>query len=337
MKKIKIGQLGVCHEHAAGKIKSLRLRPDLFEIVGVADDRMTTSPRFAGEDISHYEGLKMMSEAELLATPGLEAVTVEVPNLELVPTAKRALAHGLAMHMDKPGGENLTDFVALRGECQSKHVPFQMGYMFRSNPAILRAVELVKNGTLGKILTVETDMNHNYGGDAYQTYLGNFAGGIMFNLGCHLIDFIVLMLGTPQRVTPFLHSATPGVANNTMAILEYGNTLVTLQATSLSPDGLDRRQLLIRGTKGSLHLSPLERFDGKPLTMHLRFAVDSGEFKAGEHTVEFAPRRDRYEEQMAEFAQMIRGGAADRFPAAHDCLVQKILLAASGYIRWQSQ
>ncbi len=335
MKKIKIGQIGVCHEHAAGKIKALRLRPDLFEIVGVADDRQLKTPRFAGDDLTPYDGLKMMSEAELLAIPGLEAVTVEVPNLELVPTAKRVLAQGLAMHMDKPGGENYADFTALREECEAKHIPFQMGYMFRANPAILRAVELVKNGTLGEILSVETDMNHNYGGDAYQTYLGNFAGGIMFNLGCHLIDFIVLMLGEPQQVTPFLMSATPGVKNNTMAILEYGNTLVTLQATSLSPDGLDRRQLLIRGTKGSLHLTPLERFDGKPLTVHLRFAVDSGEFKAGEHTLTFAPRRDRYEEQMAEFAAMIRGETADRFDAAHDCLVQKILLAASGYTRWR--
>ena len=42
MSKIKIGQIGVCHEHAAGKMRSLRLRPDLFEIVGIVDDHGLT-------------------------------------------------------------------------------------------------------------------------------------------------------------------------------------------------------------------------------------------------------------------------------------------------------
>ena len=58
MEKIKIVQYGVTHEHAAGKIASLRKLTDIFEIVGVIDDRASTAARFPQEvDMSLYEGL----------------------------------------------------------------------------------------------------------------------------------------------------------------------------------------------------------------------------------------------------------------------------------------
>jgi hypothetical protein len=40
MNKIKISQIGINHEHAPGKMVSLKRLPDLFEIVGVLDDRI---------------------------------------------------------------------------------------------------------------------------------------------------------------------------------------------------------------------------------------------------------------------------------------------------------
>ena len=108
MEKIKIAQIGVCHEHASGKITALRRLPELFEIVGVVDDNATsTTPKFSGKNLQPYEGLKWMTEEEVLNYPGLQAVAVEVPNNELVPTALRCMEHNLAMHMDKPAGEDL--------------------------------------------------------------------------------------------------------------------------------------------------------------------------------------------------------------------------------------
>ena len=46
MERIKIAQLGMTHEHAAGKMASIKKLPDIYEIVGVVDDRETakTSP-----------------------------------------------------------------------------------------------------------------------------------------------------------------------------------------------------------------------------------------------------------------------------------------------------
>ena len=337
MKRIKIGQIGVCHEHAGGKIQSLRRLPDVYEIVGIVDDRNSTAAKFPGDNLPLYDGLKWLSEDELFNTPGLRAVTVETPNLELVSTAMRCMERNLAMHMDKPGGDVLEQFARLRKGIKERKLPFQMGYMFRGNPAIHWCIKAIHQGWLGDIFEAQAGMSHNYGGEAYQQYMTNFKGGIMFNLGCHFIDLIISMLGRPENITPFLKSI-PGIPNepknNCLTILEYPYATVTLRACSLEVDGLQHRRLKICGTKGTVDLSPLERFDGVPLEMRLTLLEDNEEYNAGTHIVKFAGRNDRYEEQLLELAGIINGEIKNPYTYEHDYLVQETVLATAGYTKW---
>jgi len=339
MDKIKIGQIGVCHEHAGGKIAGLRKLSELFEIVGVVDDRASsTTPRFVKDELGLYEGLRFMTERELLDTPGLRAVTVETPNLELVPTALRCMERGLAIHMDKPGGDEIEQFARLRNGCEARGLTFQMGYMFRSNPAIQWCARAVRQGWLGDVFEIQASMSHDYGGEDYQAYIGEFPGGIMFNLGCHLIDMVVAMLGSPKRVTPFLKSA-PGypdsVKNNCLTVLEYPHATVALRACSKEVDGIARRRLKICGTKGAVELCPLERFDGEPLRMRLTLSEGNDDFDAGTRMVDFGVVADRYESQLRELAKTINGEMENPYTPQHDILVQKLLLAASGTTTWK--
>lgn len=338
MERIKIGQIGVCHEHAEGKINSLRLLPDVFEIVGVVDDRKSPSAKFAGSNLKPYEGLKWLTEDELFSTPGLQAVTVETPNLDLVPTAMRCMERNLPIHMDKPGGEDLAPFKKLLDGCKERGLPFQMGYMFRGNPAMQWCLKAARNGWLGEIIEVQANMSHDYGGEEYQQYIGNFQGGILFNLGCHLIDFVVALLGRPQNIISVLKSA-PGypdsIKNNGLCILEYPHATATLRACSKEVGGLERRRLKICGTKGSIELCPLERFDGQPLLMQLILKEDTPEYPAGTHTVDFGVRADRYVAQLQELAEMIRGNVTNPYSCEHDLLVQDVVLSASGYTTWR--
>jgi predicted dehydrogenase len=334
MQKIKIGQIGVCHEHAEGIIQGLRQLPETFEIVGVVDDRKTCAAKIAGSNLASYDGLKWLTVEELLATPGLQAVAVETPNTDLVPTAMRCMENNLHIHMDKPAGEDIGLFKELLDGCEKRNLVFQMGYMFRNNPAMQFCMKAVKHHWLGEIFEVHANMSHNYGGDAYQHYLSNFKGGIMFNLGCHLIDFIIAILGRPTNVTSFLKSSSAafaGTQNNCLAVLEYPHTIATVQACSHEVSGLNHRRLKICGTNGTIELSPLERFDGQPLDMRLTLSVDNEEYLSGTHIIHFPPRKDRYIEQLLEFASIIRGDIQNPYTYEHDQLVQEVLLAASGY------
>ena len=262
---------------------------------------------------------------------------METANADLVPTAIRCMEKNLAIHMDKPGGESLEPFVRLRKSCEEKKLPFQIGYVFRCNPAFQWCIKAVRQGWLGEILEVEGSMNHNYGGDAYQHYLGHFAGGIMYNLGGHLIDVIVAMLGEPKRVFSFLKSA-PGwhesIKNNCLAILEYPHATVTLRACSLDPDGLVHRRFRIVGTKGTVELCPLERFDGEPLRMRVTLLEGNEKYPKGTHILDFGVIHDRYAAQLLELSRMVNGEMVNPYGCEHDILVHKVLLAAAGYIKW---
>lgn len=338
MEKIKIAQIGVCHEHASGKITALRRLSELYEIVGVVDDnRSSRTPKFAGENLKPYEGLPRLTEDEVLKNPGIQAVVIEVPNNELVPVALRCMERNLPMHMDKPAGEDLALYRKLLNGCRERNLAFQMGYMFRGNPAFQFCIRAIREKLIGEVFAINADMNHCYGGELYQEYIGKFAGGIMYNLGCHLIDFVVAAMGRPENVTPFLRSA-PGdpesVRNNCMAVLEYPHAIVTLR--SCSRDGAnDHRRVKISGTSGSLIFSPVERFDGNPVEVALTLAKDSGPYPAGRHTLRFPPQADRYVNQFIELAKILRGEMKNPYSYEHDDLVHEVTLAAAGYTTWR--
>ncbi|MFA6929069.1 MAG: Gfo/Idh/MocA family oxidoreductase [Lentisphaeria bacterium] len=337
MNPIKIAQIGISHEHAAGKIATLRQMPDVFEIVGVVDDSASTAAKVPSAR-ENFDGLPFVSEEELYRIPGLQCVTVEVPNGDLVPTALRCMEHKLPMHMDKPGGEDLALFKKLLDGCKAKKLPFQMGYMFRGNPAFQFCLKILREKWLGEVFAMDADMNHNYGGDAYQEYLGKFHGGIMFNLGCHLIDFVVAAMGAPRNVVPFLQSTADlpdSIHNNCTAVLEYPHANLVLRSCSRMSGCVASRRMRIAGTNGWIDLSPLERFDDVPISLTMRLTTPKGGYDAGIHTIEFSVRHDRYREQMLELAGMIRGEVTNPYSYEHDYLVQQVVLAASGYAKWR--
>ena len=339
MKKIRIAQIGVCHEHAAGKINTLKRLPEYFEIAGVVDDNsFSRTPKLAGGDLTPYAGLKFLTLEEALNDPTIEAVTVEVPNNDLVPMAIRCMERNWPMHLDKPAGEDPALYRKLLDGCRERNLPLQMGFMFRGNPAFRFCIEAIRSKLIGEVFEIEADMNHCYGGEEYQEYIGKFSGGIMYNLGCHLIDFVAAAMGRPEAVTPFLKSA-PGdrdsIRNNCMAVLEYPHAIVTLRTCSRTPGNIEKRRIRIAGTGGVIEFSPVERFDGKPVEVMLLLAKDANGFPAGTHTLRFPPQADRYEEQLIELAKMIRGEMKNPYSYEHDYLVEEITLAASGYTKWR--
>jgi predicted dehydrogenase len=336
--KIKIGQIGVTHEHAAPRMETLKKLSDIYEIVGVVDDRKSTAARFAGDNLKPFEGLKWMTEKELFKIPDLQAVIVETANADLVPTAIRCMERGLAIAMDKPGGEDLRLFGQLLEGCKAKNLPFQMGYMLRGNPAIQFCQKAVREGWLGDVYEIQTGMSHDYGGtDRYHQYLASYKGGIMFNLGCHLTDLIVSMLGRPKMVTPFLGSTSNvknGAVNNGMAVLQYDHALAWINACDQEAGGNKGRRLKICGAKGVIEMCPIERFDDKPLVLNLTLKEAVGGYVKGAQVVEFGVRKDRYLDQLSEFAKIVRKEISNPYTYEHDYLVQEVHLATAGNTRW---
>ncbi len=334
MKPIKIGQIGIGHNHADEKMRTLRNLPHLFEVVGVVEEDPEWRKRRS--HLSMYQDLPWMTEAELFAVPGLEAVAVETDGFDLVPTAARCAARGLHMHLDKPGGESLPAFKALLDECERRSLAIQLGYMYRNNPAINLCRHAVHSGWLGDIFEVHAVMSR-LDGDDYRKWVAQFKGGSMYIFGGYLIDIIVSLLGRPQRVTPFQRpTRTDGCNDNGFAVLEYPRASASVRASIIEVEGFRRRQLVICGTKGTVEICPLEHHSSRyaldPLHVRLTLSEPCGNYAAGTHLIDVGVIHGRYTEQLTELAHIIRGEIENPWPPSHELLVHEALLAASGYI-----
>ncbi len=333
MKPIKIGQIGIGHNHACEKMRTLRDLPHLFEVVGVVEEDSTWRERRG--HLPMYQGLPWMTEEELLSFPGLEAVCVETDGFDLVPTAARCAARGLHMHLDKPGGESLSAFRELLEECERRDIVIQLGYMYRNNPAVNLVKHAVLAGWLGDVFEIHAVMSR-LDGDDYRRWVRNFKGGAMYIFGGYLIDIIVSLMGRPDKVTSFQRpTREDGVNDNGFAVLDYPRATASVRASIVEVEGFKRRQLVVCGTKGTAEICPLEhhasRYVLDPLHVRLTLSQPCGEFAAGVHVVDVGVINGRYTEQLTELARSIRREIKNPFPYPHEFLVHESLLAAAGY------
>jgi len=332
MSRIQIGQIGIGHEHASGKMDALRGLSDVYEVVGIVEEPGPDWPSRKA-----YEGLQRMTEDELLSTPGLQAVAMETNNTELVATATRCMERGLHMHMDKPGGETLEPFRRLIDGCRERGLAIQLGYMYRSNPAIKFCLQALREGWLGEVFEIHAVMSR-YDDDHYRRFLARFPGGAMYNFGSHLIDLVVAMMGRPQNVVSFRKATRDdGLNDNGLAVLEYPRATATIRSAVVEADGMKHRRLTVCGTKGTAEVYPLEhpwdrqRLD--PLHVRLTLREDNEEYAAGTHIVNVGVMNGRYEDQLVELARVINGQIENPYTYDHDLLVQETLLAAAGYTK----
>ena len=171
-----------------------------------------------------FDGYKEMTVAEILADPEIEAVAVETEEIYLTKYAIMATQHKKHIHMEKPGGTDLKEFEKLISLVKENNLIFRIGYMYRYNPFVIDLLEQVRNGELGEIISVEAQMNCHHTSEV-RNWLKIFKGGMMFFLGCHLIDLILQIQGQPTRIIP-LNKCSGLDANGEdfgMAVFEYRN------------------------------------------------------------------------------------------------------------------
>jgi predicted dehydrogenase len=321
--KIRIGQIGTGHAHAAGKMDTMRQSDD-FEVVGVVEP--DAERRAKAEQSKTYQGLPWMTEEQMLNTPGLQAVAVETKVKDLVPTGARCIAAGKHIHLDKPGGESLPAFKAMIDDAARRKLTVQMGYMFRYNPAFLLCFRLLREGALGEVFSIDTQMSKLLSAGERQTLLP-YRGGSMFELGCHVIDAVVTVLGRPDKVTPHRRSVSAlgdGWSDNDLAVFDYPRATATVRSAMVEVDGGTRRNFIVCGTKGTLQIQPLEAPAAR-----LTLDAPHGEFKKGYQDVKFA-FGGRYDGDFADLAKVIRGEKAFEFTPEHDLAAQEALLLACG-------
>lgn len=320
--RIKIGQIGVGHAHA-GKLEVYRHSPD-YEVVGLVES--DPALRQQAEQQDAFRGLPWMSQEHLLNTPGLQAVLVETRVRDLLGTAEACVAAGKHVHIDKPAGESLPRLRRILDAAAGQKLLVQMGYMYRYNPAVVLLRQFLKRGWLGEPFEVHTVMSKVVDPQSRRE-LAAYPGGIMFELGCHVTDLVVGVLGKPAKVTPFVRhsgSADDGLSDNMLAVFEYERATATVRSSALEVEGGARRQLVVCGSEGTFHIQPLDSPSAR-----VALSVPRDSYRKGYQDVAF-PKFIRYVDDAADMACIIRGEKGSDFSYEHDLNVQTTLLEACG-------
>ncbi|HEY0983337.1 MULTISPECIES: Gfo/Idh/MocA family protein [unclassified Schlesneria] len=324
MMKIKIGQIGTGHGHASGKLEVYR-KSDDYEVVGVAepDDRL----RRKAESNPAFRDVQWMSVEQLLNTPGLQAVAVETEPRHLLAHAEQCIDAGMHVHLDKPAGESLSQFRRILDTSARRHLCVQMGYMYRYNPAVVLCRDLVKKGFLGDPFEVHCVMSKQLDRAARLKH-AEYRGGMMFELGCHLIDIVVSLLGAPDSVLPVTeHSSDQAdeLLDNMLAVLKYPRAIASVKSSGLEVEGFARRHFVLCGTEGTIHIEPLD----SPKVVRLALSKERGKYRKGYQDVPVESYQ-RYVADAADFAKIIRGEKMSDWSVTHDLAVQETVLRAAG-------
>ena len=331
MRKIKIGQIGIGHNHGSAKMQAVRKFPEIFEVIGYAEE----NPRWIEKrgELPEYEGLTRMSVEEVIERSDAVLIESDVWNLDKY--AKMCIEAGKHIHMDKPASENPGEYREMLTMAKEKGLVVQLGYMYRYNPAVLKCFEHIKNGDLGEIYSINAEMSTGHSPE-YKRWLTNFGGGIMYILGSHLVDLIVYILGRPKKITSFLkHTGMDGIdlEDNNLAVLEYDKALCRVFVSSVEVNGWGRRQFMVSGSKGTVNIVPLEKkchmtYSDKSIAtkpyMDMKIDVDVDDVVDG----------CRYDIMIQDFYEYVVGTKENPFTYEHDALVQEVLFEIVGGIRF---
>lgn len=321
--RLRIGQIGTTGAHASGKMLAMLGLKKMWDVVGLVEPEAAhlKNPATART----WEGLPVLAEEELLGLSDLAAVAVETSIEEATATALRAIRAGKHVHLEKPGGFDHAEFKAMRLEAEQRGLIVQMGYMLRYNPAFQLLYQAVREGWLGELTEVDVFIG-KLGDPGAREFIGQLPGGGMFELGCHVIDTVVTLLGPPKSVTAFkTPSRDDGVGDNQMAVFEYPRATAVVRCNYADPFGDDRRRISVTGTEGTLEIAPME---SRKVTLSLTHA--RGGYAKGTQSFPFGSPSGRFDGEFIDLFHVLRGEKAFEWDAAHDIAVHEAVLRASG-------
>jgi predicted dehydrogenase len=175
----------------------------------------------------------------------IDAVTVSTPDNIHAVAAMAAIKRGKHVYCQKPLAHDIFEVRKLTEAARKHKVVTQMGIQIHAEPAVKRAVEIIKSGLIGQVRRVDIFSNKNWGGGTrpigstpvpetldWDLWLGpapwrpyyekvyvpgqwrrwwDFGTGTLGDMGCHIIDPVwwALDLGYPTSV-----EAKPGPFND---------------------------------------------------------------------------------------------------------------------------
>lgn len=181
---------------------------------------VTRSPEKQQKAAADFPEAVILDDFDKLLSRSAEfdLAVIATPNREHVPQAKACLEAGLAVVVDKPvavSSAQCRDLIACAGRNKALLSVFQNR---RWDNDFLTLKKLIADGCLGKIMRFESRFERYRpavrSGAWRETLSAEEGGGILFDLGAHLVDQAVQLFGMPDGVYAEVDARREGVRSD---------------------------------------------------------------------------------------------------------------------------
>ena len=251
-----------------GRKRALAFPGDV-ELVGCFDEVESVAESFATE----FNTRKFATIGELLALRDLVFVVIATKHDSLHSLSIDALHAGKHVFIEKPGAISHLQFEKVCEVARNEDLRVHVGYNHRYHPAVKKALELSRNGSIGEVMFLRGRYGH--GGRVgyekeWRADKSKSGGGELIDQGAHLIDLSVGFLGglnLDYAATPNYFWDMAVEDNVFMSLKNELGKIAFLQASCT--EWKNMFSLEIYGKKGKIEISGLGGSYGlETLTFH---------------------------------------------------------------------
>jgi predicted dehydrogenase len=221
------------------------------EMVGIAS-RNLEKARAAADQLGFAKAYG--SYEELLADPEIEAVYIPLPNHLHVPWSIKALEAGKHVLCEKPIGLTSQEAQELL-DVSKKHPDLKImeAFMYRHHPHWQRARQLVQEGAIGQLRTIQTLFTYYNDDPNNIRNMADIGGGGLMDIGCYCISLSRFIFDAePKRVVGIVEY-DPAFKTDRLAsgMMDFGvGTSTWTCSTQLN----DYQRVNIVGTEGRVEI-----------------------------------------------------------------------------------
>jgi predicted dehydrogenase len=305
---------------------------DGVELVGV----VTRSPQRRAELARDYPGMPVFDSLSALIAAGVDAVTITTPPQTRRDLVLEAIAAGVHVIADKPFAPTAEDGRALVAAAAEASVVLNVFHNRRWDADIRTLAAVLARGDLGELWRVES----RFDADDAATLEAGPEGGLLRDIGSHLVDQVLWLLGPAASVYAELEWVDLPEGRTdcgfSVAITHVDGVHSRVSSTKLNR--IEERELRAYGSGGGYvargtDVQAQAIFAGlRPIDLGAAWGYDDESRWGTLHTAAGATpvpsEQGAYQAYYTQFAAALRGAAEFPVPAAEAVRTLEVLDAA---------
>ena len=261
--KLRIGVLGMTHDHVWGNLKDLNASA-LGELVAAADpnEELLNKAKTQYNCPTVYDAYEDMLEEE-----SLDAVYVFGDNLTGAELSIMAAEAGLHVLIEKPMASTLDGAMRMLAAARTAGTSLMVNWPFAWLPQLQKAFEMVQAGEIGQLFQTKYRSAHAGPKELGCTpYFYNWlydaelnGAGALMDYCCYGAALARYLLGQPSRVNGIMgHCVKDYITldDNAVIVMQWPRAIAITEASWTQIGHLTSYQALIYGSEGTLVVEP---------------------------------------------------------------------------------